>query len=146
MRPAKDFEAMLARRDKDLVLTAMEQLRGRIEQFVRDSIGDQYFAKAVDALAALRRGCVAEDEPQFFNDFLLELQRLCSAPPASQIPGLPGKDENNDKKRFWKMVAEAAIIPVSKEESAYSNIKKEDAVRFHEEPAAPQQQPQQLHS
>ena len=138
MRPAKDFEAMLARRDKDLVIPAIEQLRGRIEQFVRDSIGDQYFAKAVDALAALRRGCVTEDEPDLFNEFLLNLQRMCSDDEALT------KDENNDKKRFWKMVAEAAITPISKDESAFSNVSKEDAARFHSQPVASQPQPQQL--
>ena len=130
VQPARDFAAMLARRDADLVLPAMEQLRARIRQFVRDSIGGQYFAKALDALVALRRGCVAEDEPALFNALLCELQQQGARASTA-----------GDTARFWAMVAEARVLPISHAESLYSPVSADEAARFHAAPAAPAARP-----
>ena len=146
VQPARDFAAMLARRDADVVVPAMEQLRARIRQFVRDSIGGQYFAKALDALVALRRGCVAEDEPALFNDLLLELQQHCSStPPDAALAALAtlaapaateADERTRDGTRFWAMVAEARVVPISHAESVFSSVPPEVAAHFHAAPAA----------
>ena len=135
VQPARDFAAMLARRDADLVRPAVAQLCARIRQFVRDSLGGQYFAKALDALVALRRGCVAEDEPALFNDFLLELRQHCSG-------GGEGADDASESTsggvsegaRFWAMVAEARVVPVSSAESVFSSVPPDEAAHFHAPP------------
>jgi len=120
--PVKDFEAMLSRRDIDLVGKAIEQMVGRIRQLVFDSIGDQYFPKALECILALRRGCVQEDEPQAFNDLLLRLRR---------------ETEGRSRDAFWQMVAGVRVAPIHTGESLYSVVTKEESEQFYEaRPAA----------
>jgi hypothetical protein len=58
VQPVKDFNDMLGRRDVDLVDKAIGEMEKRILQLVNDSIRDQFYAKALECLVALRHGCV----------------------------------------------------------------------------------------
>lgn len=76
--PVLDFEAMLSRRDSpDWITKAIKGLRSKILELVEDSFGGNNYEKAVECLVALRKGCVLEQEPTQFNDFLQYLCRFC---------------------------------------------------------------------
>lgn len=76
--PVLDFEAMLSRRDSpDWITKAIKGLRSKILELVEDSFEGNNYEKAVECLVALRKGCVLEQEPTQFNDFLQYLCRFC---------------------------------------------------------------------
>lgn len=56
------LKEMMARRDIDLVDKAIDQMKERILALVNDSIRDQLYPKALECLAALRKGCIQEEE------------------------------------------------------------------------------------
>eukprot|EP00011_Vannellida_sp_DIVA3-517-6-12_P007195 CAMPEP_0114621812 /NCGR_PEP_ID=MMETSP0168-20121206/9418_1 /TAXON_ID=95228 ORGANISM="Vannella sp., Strain DIVA3 517/6/12" /NCGR_SAMPLE_ID=MMETSP0168 /ASSEMBLY_ACC=CAM_ASM_000044 /LENGTH=721 /DNA_ID=CAMNT_0001833015 /DNA_START=11 /DNA_END=2176 /DNA_ORIENTATION=- len=115
IHPVKDFEAMLARRDVDLVDKAVEQMQERISQLVADSIRDQLYAKAVDCLKALRSGCVQEEEADAFNAFLRKLR---------------ASHEGKRRDAFWQLVVEAGVTLIHDEECEDSPVPKAEALEF----------------
>lgn len=115
INPVKDFEAILARRDIDLVDQAIEQMKARILQLVNDSIRDQLFKKALDCLVSLRKGCVREDEPDAFNDFLKQIRSMF---------------ELKKKKDFWLLIKTQVITLISEDECEESSTSKEEAEQF----------------
>jgi ATP-dependent DNA helicase 2 subunit 2 len=74
--PIQDFEAMISRRDKtDWTEKAITQMKNLIMKLVENCTdeGD----KALECVLALRKGCVLEQEPKQFNEFLNHLFKLC---------------------------------------------------------------------
>ncbi|KAI9205546.1 SPOC like C-terminal domain-containing protein [Polychytrium aggregatum] len=72
--PAADFRAMCARRDKDCIPAAMEQMPQVILQLITNSADGEYYDKALEAIHEFRRGCIIESESDCFNAFLERLQ------------------------------------------------------------------------
>lgn len=59
--PVQDFEAMISRRDSpDWVLKAINDMKNKIFDMVEDSHEGDNYAKAVECLVALRKGCILE--------------------------------------------------------------------------------------
>uniref|UniRef100_A0A803KYW2 ATP-dependent DNA helicase 2 subunit KU80 n=1 Tax=Chenopodium quinoa TaxID=63459 RepID=A0A803KYW2_CHEQI len=76
--PVQDFEAMLSRRDSsDWITKAIKGMRSKILELLEDSFKGSNYDKAVECLVALRKGCVLEQEPKQFNDYLQYLCRFC---------------------------------------------------------------------
>ncbi|XP_012083570.1 ATP-dependent DNA helicase 2 subunit KU80 isoform X2 [Jatropha curcas] len=76
--PVQDFEAMMSRRDSpDWVVKAIEGIKNKIYSLVQNHCGVDNYPKALECLAALRKGCIIEQEPKQFNDFLRHLIRFC---------------------------------------------------------------------
>ncbi|XP_057546742.1 ATP-dependent DNA helicase 2 subunit KU80 isoform X3 [Amaranthus tricolor] len=76
--PIQEFEAMLSRRDSpDWVVKAIRGLKTKILDLLDDSIDQNNYDKALACLFALRKGCVLEQEPAQFNNFLGYLNRYC---------------------------------------------------------------------
>lgn len=113
--PTQDFSDMLQRRDVDLVDKAIEQMRQHILKFVIDSIRDSHYAKAMECLIALRKGCIQEDEPDQFNAFLHEMKTLF-------------KDKSRND--FWQLVNEQGISLIHRGESISSKVEKEESEAF----------------
>ena len=113
--PVDDFHQMLQRRDGDYARAAFDGIKTVARQLVVDSVGEQFYAKAVACVAALRAGAVREDEPEEFNGFLRDLKSTFSA----------GK-----KRAFWRLVQAARITLVSREECAASTVTEVDAACF----------------
>lgn len=116
--PASDFAQMLKRRDGDYVLIAMKQLCDRTLRFVEDSLGSQYYEKAAGCVRALREGCVQEDEPKVFNDFLGSLRSAY---------------EYGSRSEFWSIIVSNKLNPISNEESLYSNVSKAQSDHYFDE-------------
>ncbi|KFK36112.1 hypothetical protein AALP_AA4G079700 [Arabis alpina] len=75
--PIQDFEAMISRRDNhDWIDKAITQMKTRIMKLVEEDSTDEN-DRALECLLALRKGCVLEQEPKQFNEFLKHLYELC---------------------------------------------------------------------
>lgn len=125
--PASDFAQMLERRDGDYVQVAMKQLCNRILRFVEDSLGSQYYEKAASCVRALREGCVQEDEPKTFNDFLDTLR---------------SSYEYGARNEFWSVIVRDSLKPISNEESLYSEVSKAQSDGYFEAPKSEPSSPQ----
>jgi hypothetical protein len=81
--------------------------------------GSSHFGKAMECLQAYRVGCVQEEEPRLFNDFLMGLQ-------AEAI-----KKAGSRMEAFWKTVIAVAVLPIDNSEAADSKFTPDAARKFH---------------
>eukprot|EP00741_Cyanophora_paradoxa_P019083 tig00021119_g18425.t1 len=76
--PRGSFEAIIGDRSRDRVEEAVSGLSEVILRLLEAPRGSAaLFRKVADALAALREGCVTNEEPRRFNEFLRRLKALC---------------------------------------------------------------------
>lgn len=117
VNPVKDFKEMFERRDVDLVDKAVEEMQNVILKMLQESIGDQYYIKSLDCLAALREGCVAEEEPDAFNRFMRKLK------------GLYGT-ASSKRKDFWTLIKDKQISLIHADECAESEVTPSESTAF----------------
>lgn len=115
IHPVDDFKEMLARRDVDLVDTAIQGLEKIITELVNNSVLDQLYPKALDCMIALRAGCVQEEEPAAYNSFLKELR---------------GYYEGKRRDDFWQQIAKKGLTLIHNDESEDSVVTVEEAQEF----------------
>ncbi|KAI8852129.1 hypothetical protein BC829DRAFT_414707 [Chytridium lagenaria] len=113
--PVADFKAMLARRDVDLVASAIDQMTAIIATLVQKSFATQLYGKAGRCIEALREGCIVQSEVGRFNEWVKaykeEVRRTFPA--------------------FWEFWREEVKVGVvSKEESGESEVTSEEAEEF----------------
>lgn len=110
LTPVQDFEAMLSRRDSpDWVHRALREMRSKIHNLVEDSC-DKY-NKALECLLALRKGCVIEQEPKQFNDFIRYLSKFC---------------QENNFGDFCELMSRE-VKPITKDEAVDSDVTGDEA-------------------
>uniref|UniRef100_A0A2N9EDU9 ATP-dependent DNA helicase 2 subunit KU80 n=1 Tax=Fagus sylvatica TaxID=28930 RepID=A0A2N9EDU9_FAGSY len=74
----QDFENMMSRRDgPEWIGKAIKDMKNRIFDMVENSFEGDNYPKALECLVALRKGCILEQEPKQFNDFLHHLCKFC---------------------------------------------------------------------
>lgn len=122
VNPVEDFNALIARKDADFVSRAIDEMCSLIITCVIESIGDLLFSKAIDCLVALRKGCVAEDEPDKFNDFMRDLKKRFST--------------SKRHSAFWNMVSDKITL-ISQADCSSSTLNEEQAQEFKETTVAP---------
>ncbi|XP_074279962.1 ATP-dependent DNA helicase 2 subunit KU80 [Silene latifolia] len=114
--PVEDFKAMLTRRDSpDWVTKAINGMKSNILELVEDSYAGNNYGKAIDCLVAFRKGCVLEQEPKPFNDFLQYLCRYC------QI---------HDMTDFCDLLVSKGMTLIAKSEAIDSDVADEAAGSF----------------
>eukprot|EP01091_Cochliopodium_minus_P020569 TRINITY_DN901_c1_g1_i1.p1 TRINITY_DN901_c1_g1~~TRINITY_DN901_c1_g1_i1.p1 ORF type:complete len:600 (+),score=299.96 TRINITY_DN901_c1_g1_i1:166-1800(+) len=117
IHPIDDFEKMMKRRDVDLVDTAIQQMQKVIFQIVDDSLGNQFYGKAIEAIKVLRKGCIEEEESLQFNSFLNQSKIFY---------------KNKRKNDFFLFLEKNKIFPISIDESDDSNLTNTQATMFFE--------------
>lgn len=81
LTPVQDFEAMFARRDNpDWVVKAIDAMKNKIHDLIEDSHEGDNNSKALECLAALRKGCI--------NEQVIHLPRFCTIEPSHDFPCL----------------------------------------------------------
>lgn len=66
--PIQDFEAMMARRDNPKwIMKAIQGMRAYINDLLENSYRGDTFPKAIECLAALRKGCILEQVTTAFH-------------------------------------------------------------------------------
>ncbi|RZC73221.1 hypothetical protein C5167_048703 [Papaver somniferum] len=114
--PIEDFEAMMTRKGRaDWVDKAIKDMKNLIFDLVENSYEGNTYQKAVDCLVALRKGCILEQEPKQFNDFLRHLCKFCSEKYLSS---------------FCNFLASQQMRLISDTESSDSDVTDEEAGSF----------------
>ncbi|KAJ3410505.1 X-ray repair cross-complementing protein 5 [Chytridiales sp. JEL 0842] len=141
--PVGDFNAMISRRDQDLVEPAVIQMSSRIIDLIKSSFGSQYYAKAYACMKALRAGCAIQSEIKKYNDWLYnEFKPI--------ILGTAEGDDGDGYVGFWKYITEdqkeedvaGSVGPISSEDApGESEISVEEAEAFFKSGAEPEAAP-----
>ncbi|XP_076945842.1 ATP-dependent DNA helicase 2 subunit KU80-like [Bidens hawaiensis] len=108
-----DFEAMISRRDSpEWVSKAIFAMKNKILDLVENSLEGDNYPKALECLIALRKGCVIEQEPKKFNNFLSHIFRFCQEANLSS---------------FCEFFASNDVTFITKTEAEDSEIEEQDA-------------------
>ncbi|GMP42988.1 hypothetical protein CsSME_00012534 [Camellia sinensis var. sinensis] len=116
LTPVQDFEAMMSRRDNsEWVNKAIKEMKNKTFDLVENSfVGDTY-QKALECLVSLRKGCILEQEPKQFNDFLRHLCKFC---------------QEKDLNTFCELLASKGVTLISKNEATDSDVTDDEAKSF----------------
>lgn len=117
VNPIKDFRAMLQRTDVDLTAAAMTGMQRQIERILLDPALQD---RALECLRALREEAIRNYHEAGFNTFLRDLKVRCSDTSAPTSP----------EARFWARVVAAHLSLIHNDESASSEISREQADEF----------------
>ncbi|KAL6569394.1 ATP-dependent DNA helicase II subunit 2 [Orobanche minor] len=124
--PVQDFEAMISRRDSpQWVSKAIQSMKDKIFNLVENSFDGDTYLKALECLVALRKGCILEQEPVQFNDFLRHLNKFCL---------------EKHLESFSEYLALHGVMLISKTEASESDIPENEAklLMVKEEPKSQQ--------
>nr|XP_023916236.1 ATP-dependent DNA helicase 2 subunit KU80 isoform X3 [Quercus suber] len=116
LTPVQDFENMMSRRDgPEWIGKAIKDMKKRIFDLVEDSFEGDNYPKALECLVALRKGCILEQEPKHFNDFLHHLCKFC---------------QKNNLNCFCEFLASKELTLISKTEAIDSEVTDDEARSF----------------
>ncbi|KAH7577791.1 hypothetical protein JRO89_XS01G0299900 [Xanthoceras sorbifolium] len=116
LTPIQDFEVMMSRRDSpDWVAKAIEDMKKKIFNLLENSNKGDNYPKALELLVALRKGCILEQEPKQFNDFLCRLCKFC---------------QEKNLGSFCDLLTSKALSLVSKSEAIDSDVTDDEARSF----------------
>ncbi|KAJ3283149.1 X-ray repair cross-complementing protein 5 [Rhizoclosmatium sp. JEL0117] len=74
--PVSDFKALVSRNDEGVVAAAMNQMAARVIGFIKESIGSQFYGKAVSCLVAMREEGVKRGLWNRYNELMGEVKGL----------------------------------------------------------------------
>jgi ATP-dependent DNA helicase 2 subunit 2 len=116
LTPVQDFENMMSRRDgPEWIGKAIKDMKNRIFDMVENSFEGDNYPKALECLVALRKGCILEQEPKQFNDFLHHLCKFC---------------QKNDLHSLCEFLASKELTLISKTEAIDSEVTDDEARSF----------------
>ncbi|OIT29116.1 PREDICTED: ATP-dependent DNA helicase 2 subunit KU80 [Nicotiana attenuata] len=120
INPVKDFEEMMSRRDNPgWISKAIQDMKNKTFDLVENSCEGDTYDKALECLVALRRGCILEQEPKQFNDFLCHLYIFC---------------QEKDLRSFCQFLASHGMTLITKTEAPDSEIPEHEARSFMVKP------------
>ncbi|KAG4173760.1 hypothetical protein ERO13_A11G080700v2 [Gossypium hirsutum] len=116
LTPVQDFEAMMSQRDNpEWVEKAIKELREKILALLIHPDGEDKYQKAVECVAALRKGCIIEQEPGPYNDLMHRIRQYCEEKGIKSLP---------------QLLASRDLTLISKSEAEDSNVTAEEARSF----------------
>ncbi|RZB54546.1 ATP-dependent DNA helicase 2 subunit KU80, partial [Glycine soja] len=116
LTPVQDFEALFSRRDSpDWVEKAINETKKKIFDLVGYSHEGDNYPKALECLVVLRKGCILEQEPKQFNDFLKHLCNFC---------------QEKNLHSFCKYFASKELTLISKTEAVDIEVTDDEATSF----------------
>ncbi|XP_019447234.1 PREDICTED: ATP-dependent DNA helicase 2 subunit KU80-like isoform X1 [Lupinus angustifolius] len=116
LTPAQDFEAMISRRDSPgWVVKVIKDMKNKIFDLVEDSHEGDNYPKALECLVVLRKGCILEQEPKQFNDFLRHLCNFC---------------QEKNLRSFCEYLASKGLTLISNKEAVDSEVSDDEVRNF----------------
>lgn len=116
LTPVQDFEAMMSQRDNpEWVEKAIKELREKILALLIHPDGEDKYQKAVECVAALRKGCIIEQEPGPYNDLMHRIRQYCEEKGIKSLP---------------QLLASRDLTLISKSEAEDSDVTAEEARSF----------------
>lgn len=103
----------------DSMRDASDQLATIIEDYIRHSVGDSGYGRAIEAIRIMREEMVDLEEPSIYNNFL---QRLKGEILSGELGG--------ERKELWWQVRVTRLGPIQKRECHTSDVDEEGAKAF----------------
>ncbi|KAJ6320513.1 hypothetical protein OIU78_015831 [Salix suchowensis] len=114
--PVQDFEAMMSHRDSpDWVSKAIQDMKNKINSLIENFYDGDNHGKALECLLALRKGCILEQEPKQFNDFLRHLFNV---------------SQEKKLRNFYESLIPRGLTLISKSEAIDSEVTDDEARNF----------------
>ena len=98
---------------------ACTQLKNITFDWIRHSVGDSRYGKAIEAIRVMREEMNDMDEPGLFNDFLKDLKSKVLS-----------EELGGDRKEMWYKVRVNRLGLISKNENEQSDVSEDDAKAF----------------
>jgi ATP-dependent DNA helicase 2 subunit 2 len=113
-------QALAASDDMGLVRDATQQMGAIIEDFIRASVGDSAYGKALESLRIMREELVDLEEPEMYNEFVGKLKKKI----------LKGELGGERREMWWK-IRTARLGLVDSSMSEVSKVTDEEAKEFY---------------
>ncbi|KAJ4976962.1 hypothetical protein NE237_002068 [Protea cynaroides] len=114
--PVQDFEAIMSRRDStEWVNKAISDMKGFIFKLVENSYEHDSCEKVLECLTSLRKGCILEQEPTQFNNFIRDLYMFC---------------QKNNISGICELLASKQVKLITKAEAIDSDVTEDEARNF----------------
>lgn len=118
--PVGTFRALVLAEESNAVARtrAMDQLVDVVFQLLRFSMKDAHYNKCDACLEALRHHCVTEEEPVYYNNFLVKLMVVA--------------EETGHEEGYWsgRVLTNKAVQPITQQECGNSSLADEKAARL----------------
>jgi ATP-dependent DNA helicase 2 subunit 2 len=115
-----EFKQLLDTADSmDAIESACKQLKFIIFDWIRHSVGDSAYGRALEGIRVMREQMNELEHPAPFNNFLLELKQKMLA---GELGG--------DRKEMWYRIRVNKMRPILKTESEGSDFTEEEAKKF----------------
>lgn len=115
-----EFKQILETSEKmEEIHDSCKQLKFIIFDWIRHSVGDSGYGRAVEGTRVMREEMVELDEPSPYNEFMKELKKK-----------VLGGELGGDRREFWFRVRQNRLRPISKGECEASDTTEEEAKQF----------------
>jgi ATP-dependent DNA helicase 2 subunit 2 len=115
-----EFKQMLARaEDIENVKDAVDQMASIIEKQIKDSFGDNNYARAVEGLGVMRSELTELEEPVLYNQVLRSLKKKIMA-----------EELDGDRREMWWCIRRNRMGLIDKRISNVSDVTEEEAKEF----------------
>lgn len=115
-----EFKQLLSTAESvDELHDACKQLQRIVLDWIRHSVGDSGYGKAVEGIRVMREEMNELEEPSPYNDFLKDLKGK-----------LLGEMLGGDRKQMWWLLRVNRMGPIHKRDCAASDVSEEDAKAF----------------
>lgn len=98
---------------------ACDQLGTIIENFIRHSVGDSGYGRAVEAIGCMREECLDIEHPSIFNVFLKKLKSKIMA-----------EELGGDRREMWFAIRKNRLGLIKRTEQSGSGVTEEEAKEF----------------
>ncbi|KIV88422.1 hypothetical protein PV10_08108 [Exophiala mesophila] len=97
----------------------VQQMLAIIQDWTRDSLGDQNYGRVLEALGVMREEMIGYEEPKVYNDAIAKLKHKLSA-----------KDLGGDRRELWWKIRVSKLGVISQDVSESSDLTREEADKF----------------
>lgn len=108
-----------AAEDVGSIQDACRQLSAIINEYIRHSVGDSGYGRALEAIRVMREECLDVEEAAEYNDFL---RRLKTDVLEETLGG--------DRREMWFLLRRARLGPIQRKEQGSSDVSEEEAKEF----------------
>ena len=115
-----EFKQMLARaEDIEHVKDAVNQMASIVENQIKDSFGDNNYARVVEELGVMRSELTELEEPVLYNEVLRQLKKKIMA-----------EELDGDRREMWWSIRRNRVGLIDKRMSNVSDVSEEEAKEF----------------
>ncbi|KAJ9637209.1 ATP-dependent DNA helicase yku80 [Coniosporium tulheliwenetii] len=115
-----EFKQMLATtEDIGTIKDAAKQIGSIIQSYIRHSVGDSGYKRAVEAIRVVREEMTELEEPGVFNDLIRDLKTK-----------ILGEELGGDRKEMWWLVRANRLGLIDKRMSPLSEVEEDEAKAF----------------